>query len=78
LIIELSLPGDPPSPRAILFRSVSRVSIDLEYGNYVGQPLIYSASALQGATGRWTVEFTFGVAPQGKIAFECDEIVERS
>lgn len=78
LILELDVPGKPPQPLRLLFRTVSHVLVDLEYGAYVGQPLLYSAAASQAANGRWMVQFQFGVSPDGKIEFECAEIVEHN
>ena len=74
LLLDLVLPGLPARNLSLCFRMVSRVKIDFDYGEYVGQPLLFSAEVMEIENGRWKVRFNFGAAPEGKIEFECNEI----
>lgn len=75
LVIELVLPADGSTGRVtrFQFRAVADLRIDMDYGVYVGQPLLFDAVATRTATG-WTVKFEFGAAPEGMISFECSAI----
>lgn len=76
LVLDLALPGHSGRVLCLCFGMVSRLRIDLDYGEYVGQPLLLSAEAQEIGSGRWKVRFVFGAAPDGRIEFECNEISE--
>lgn len=77
LVIDLILPGLSPRNFNLRFKAVSHLRIDLDYGGYVGEPLLFSAEAKKVESSGWKVIFQFGVAPDGKIEFECGEICEQ-
>ena len=80
LIIHVCLQrhGHVARDHVLLFTMVSGVRIDLDYGVYVGQPLIFSVTADEIDNDRWKVRFEFGAAPDGSIEFECSDIRESS
>lgn len=49
--------------------------MNFDYGEYVGQPLLFSSQLQRIANGKWAVQFTFGGAPEGRIEFECNDIL---
>lgn len=76
LVLDLVLPSLPVRTLRVCFKMIARLRIDFDYGEYVGQPLLFSAAAQEIETGRWTVRFEFGGAPEGLLEFECREISE--
>jgi hypothetical protein len=76
LVIEFSLPGQVTRTRQLSFKWVRHVKINLDYGDYVGQPLLFSVEAKQEENGTSRIRLEFGAAPEGEISFECNEIVE--
>ena len=73
LLLDLLLPGDPEEYLGLRFTEIARLRIDIDFGNYVGKPLLFSAE-VQEAKTRWKVIFNFGAAPDGSIKFECNDI----
>lgn len=78
-VIELALPpGHPEEPSLFLRgRNASNVRVDLDFGRYIGNPLLFEAKAEPvGSTG-WVIRFEFGGAPDGEISFQCTDIILR-
>ena len=78
LLLDLALPGLPARNLGLCFRMIARLRMAFDYGEYVGQPLLFSAEAHEIEEGRWKVRFDFGAAPEGSIEFECGEVSEWS
>jgi len=76
LLVDLALPSRPERNLCLRFVAIARLRIDLDYGEYVGLPLLFSAEAHELEPGRWKILFEFGAAPDGKIEFECEGISE--
>jgi hypothetical protein len=75
LLLDLDLPeGSVVSVVRFRFEWVMRLRIELDYGEYGGYPLIFQAVAKPLKHNRWQVLFEFGVAPDGRIEFECNDI----
>jgi hypothetical protein len=78
LLLNLALPGLPVRNLCLCFKMIAHLKMDFDYGEYVGQPLLFSAEAKEMESGSWAVRFDFGAAPEGKIEFECNEILQVS
>jgi hypothetical protein len=48
----------------------------MDYGVYVGAPLLFSVDVDEISNCCFNVTFEFGAAPDGRIEFECCDIVE--
>ncbi len=76
LLLDLALPGLPVRSLCLCFKLITHLRMDFDYGEYVGQPLLFSGEVQEIENGRWKVRFDFGAAPEGRIEFECDHIAE--
>ena len=77
LVVELALPpGHAEEPSFFLRgRNATNVKIDLDFGSYVGSPLLFEAKAEPIGTTGWLIRFEFGGAPDGEISFWCSDVV---
>jgi hypothetical protein len=78
LVLDLALPNPVGRHLRLCFEQVSRLRVDLDYGEYVGQPLLFAADAekIEGSLLKVTLEF--GAAPDGRIEFVCNSISDIS
>jgi hypothetical protein len=77
LLFDFLLPGDPTEYLGLRFTAIARLRIGIDFGDYVGKPLLFSAE-LQEVKTWWKVIFKFGAAPEGSIEFECNDVSERA
>jgi hypothetical protein len=71
VVFDLLCSAAPQLPRKLRLRAVSRVRIDMDFGDYVGLPLVYSGAVRGLDRGHWAVQIDFGAAPEGGFACEC-------
>jgi hypothetical protein len=71
LRVDFLLP-DRDSTHSLVFRYVTRLKIDLDYGEHIGEPLLFDATVKVLETRQLAVALTFGAAPNGEIVFECN------
>jgi hypothetical protein len=81
-VVGLSWPNDedlaitlvPPGAEGtleVLFRWVTGVVVDLNFGTYGGRPLVFGAK-VERKDNRLSCELVFGGQPEGRIMFEYD------
>ena len=58
----------------LLFVWVSNLTVEIEFGDYVGAPLLFESMFKELQKHRWSVILNFGAAPEGSISFECNDI----
>lgn len=77
LVIELVRPPDRPEKQGITLSCLNacNVKIDIDFGHYVGSPLLFEAKAEAIGTTGWVIQFEFGGAPDGAISFRCTDVV---
>jgi hypothetical protein len=68
--------GNTSSVLNLCFKWITHLKIDLDYGGYVGPPLLFSAEAKKGENAIVRVIMEFGAAPNGLIRFDCNDITE--
>lgn len=75
-VVELALPPGHAEEPSLFLRGqeASKVKIDLDFGNYVGSPLLFEAKAEPIGTMGWLIRFEFGAAPDGEISFWCTDL----
>jgi len=78
LVIELVLPpGRPETPSLILCcRNACNVRIDMDFGEYIGSPLLFDTEVEPIDNRGWAIRFEFGNAPEGEISLQCTEVVQ--
>lgn len=68
--------GDPwPERLSLRFARVSNLRVDIEFGEYVGSPLLFEAAFTNPSPNRWDVSLDFGAAPEGAITLLCTDIL---
>jgi len=55
---------------SVRFTWVTELSINLQYGKYAGQPLLYDASLRKTDMGIWELTFVLETQPTGHITFK--------
>lgn len=70
--MEVLPPGAEQTTR-VLFLWVRSMTVNLDFGNYSGSPLIYGVSCQHQPTGI-DVDIIFGGQPDGRISFQCDDL----
>jgi hypothetical protein len=78
LVLDLALPNPVGRRLRLCFEQVSRLRVDLDYGEYVGQPLLFAADAERLESRLLKVTFEFGAVPDGRVEFVCNSIYEVS
>ena len=63
-----------PTMFVLKFVWVERLKVAMDFGEYMGRPLLFDASFKHLPDLRWSVTLEFGVSPQGEIEFECNDI----
>lgn len=76
LCVELAVPNVEEKNLQLIFSRVSHCRMDIDFGEYVGQPLVFSADAHEIESGAWKIRFDFGVAPDGFIEFLCERVFQ--
>jgi hypothetical protein len=51
-----------------------KLRVNLDFGGYMGAPLLFRSQAEDVGNNSWLVRFEFGAAPEGFIEFYCDAI----
>lgn len=75
LVLTLREPGrNSAGDTSLSFRWVTDLRVDLDFGEYLGAPLIFNAIFKSNSTKTWSCELTFGAAPNGAIRFQCSDI----
>jgi len=69
-------PGTATTAVFLLFAYVTSLRLDLDFGEYMGTPLLFGCEVEQLPDERLAVRFDFGAAPDGHISFECNEVRE--
>jgi hypothetical protein len=59
---------------SFIFHNTSKLTINMDFGVYIGMPLIFSADKKECLDSKTLVMIEFGAAPEGYISFECDKI----
>lgn len=58
----------------LLFVWVTNLSINLDFKDYFGMPLILDTTFKHIENKFWGININFDAAPEGKIKFECNDI----
>lgn len=73
-IIEFLLPDDYSENLSLRFHWATCLRVDFDYQGHFGEPLLFSAELIELEKKTWKLNFEFGTAPEGCIAFECNDI----
>jgi hypothetical protein len=76
IVIAFDFPGDDSSILQLRFHSITSLSINMNFGQLVGQPLLWDSTIELTSEGRWNVLLDFGGAPDGRIEFTCCGVSE--
>jgi hypothetical protein len=74
LVIAFAFADAPDRTRRVRWVAASRVRIDLDFGEYAGHALVFSAGVRDLDARMWRVEIDFGGAPNGVIASACARV----
>lgn len=79
-IIELALPPDSPERRSLFLccRRACNVKIDMDFGEYIGSPLLFGVEVERIDNRGWAMQFEFGGAPDGEISLHCTDVVQET
>src|SRR5687767_10900417 len=72
LILDFDSPDDEAF--SLKFVWVSRLEIDMEFGEFGGVPLLWESKFQRQENKSWLVDLDFGGAPKGGIQFNCDDV----